>query len=375
MLKNLIRGIVTILGAVIGGLLGNYLTSSEYLNQYPIFENLIAKIALIATLTLIFGIIFFIISSKIYSLILSANKAAEKNLSKMTIHEMFLGAAGAIVLLVITFFLTRPLNDIFPPVGSIVVVLLNILAAILGANVAIKKSDDFYSFFQSIGRRNQGQSQSRDKDRDKDNKKYKAMYKGDPKVLDTSVIIDGRIFDICQTGFVEGKLIIPSFVLEELRHIADSSDSLKRNRGRRGLDILNKIQKELDIEVEIWDKDFPEIAEVDSKLLKLATVVSGKVVTNDYNLNKVAEFQGVPVLNINELANAVKPVLLPGEEMNLLISKIGKEANQGIGYLDDGTMIVVEGGKKSIGNEIDILVTSVLQTAAGRMIFAKPKGE
>ncbi|ETA79724.1 PIN/TRAM domain-containing protein [Youngiibacter fragilis] len=373
MLKNLIRGIVTALGAVIGGLLGNYLTSSQYLNQYPIFENLAAKIALIATLTLILGIIFFIISSRIYSLILSANKAAEKNLSKMTIHEMFLGAAGAIVLLVITFFLTRPLNDIFPPVGSIVVVLLNILAALLGANVAIKKADDFYSFFQNIGRRSQSQPQSKDKE--KESKKYKAMYKGDPKVLDTSVIIDGRIFDICQTGFIEGKLIIPSFVLEELRHIADSSDSLKRNRGRRGLDILNKIQKELDIEVEIWDKDFPEIAEVDSKLLKLATVVSGKVVTNDYNLNKVAEFQGVPVLNINELANAVKPVLLPGEEMNLLISKIGKEANQGIGYLDDGTMIVVEGGKKSIGNEIDILVTSVLQTAAGRMIFAKPKGE
>jgi len=374
MLKNLIRGIVTALGAVIGGLLGNYLTSSQYLNQYPIFENLAAKIALIATLTLILGIIiFYYFIQGIYSLILSANKAAEKNLSKMTIHEMFLGAAGAIVLLVITFFLTRPLNDIFPPVGSIVVVLLNILAALLGANVAIKKADDFYSFFQNIGRRSQSQPQSKDKE--KESKKYKAMYKGDPKVLDTSVIIDGRIFDICQTGFIEGKLIIPSFVLEELRHIADSSDSLKRNRGRRGLDILNKIQKELDIEVEIWDKDFPEIAEVDSKLLKLATVVSGKVVTNDYNLNKVAEFQGVPVLNINELANAVKPVLLPGEEMNLLISKIGKEANQGIGYLDDGTMIVVEGGKKSIGNEIDILVTSVLQTAAGRMIFAKPKGE
>ena len=198
-------------------------------------------------------------------------------------------------------------------------------------------------------------------------------YESTPKILDTSVIIDGRIFDICKTGFIEGKLIIPSFVLEELRHIADSSDSLKRNRGRRGLDILNKIQNELDIEVEIWEKDFPDIAEVDSKLLKLATVVSGKVVTNDYNLNKVAEFQRVPVLNINEMANAVKPMLLPGEEMNLLISKVGKEQNQGIGYLDDGTMIVVEDGKRYVGMTIYVIVTSVLQTAAGRMIFAKLK--
>ena len=199
------------------------------------------------------------------------------------------------------------------------------------------------------------------------------IYKGTPKVLDTSVIIDGRIYDICQTGFIEGKLVIPSFVLEELRHIADSADSLKRNRGRRGLDILNSIQNELDIEVEIWEEDFHGVAEVDSKLLKLATLLSGQVVTNDYNLNKVAEFQRVPVLNINELANAVKPMLLPGEEMTLLISKIGKEQNQGIGYLDDGTMIVVENGKNYIGDSIDVVVTSVLQTAAGRMIFAKPK--
>jgi uncharacterized protein YacL len=204
-------------------------------------------------------------------------------------------------------------------------------------------------------------------------KKGKVVSKGDPKVLDTSVIIDGRIFDICQTGFVEGTLIIPNFVLEELRHIADSSDSLKRNRGRRGLDILNRIQKELSIDVQIWEKDFPDLSEVDTKLLKLAQTINGKVITNDYNLNKVAEFQGVPVLNINELANAIKPVVLPGEEMQIQIIKDGKESGQGIAYLDDGTMIVVEGGRKFIGETIDVTVTSVLQTAAGRMIFAKQK--
>ena len=176
-----------------------------------------------------------------------------------------------------------------------------------------------------------------------------------------------------QTGFVEGPLVIPGFVLNELRHISDSADGLKRNRGRRGLDILNKIQKELSIETQIYEEDFPEIAEVDAKLLKLAQVLNGKVVTNDFNLNKVAEFQGVPVLNINELANAIKPVLLPGEEMKVVVMKDGKEASQGIAYLDDGTMIVVEGGRKFISEEIMVVVTSVLQTAAGRMIFAKPK--
>ena len=162
-------------------------------------------------------------------------------------------------------------------------------------------------------------------------------------------------------------------MLNELRHISDSADGLKRNRGRRGLDILNKIQKELSIETQIYEEDFPEIAEVDAKLLKLAQVLNGKVVTNDFNLNKVAEFQGVPVLNINELANAIKPVLLPGEEMKVVVMKDGKEASQGIAYLDDGTMIVVEGGRKFISEEIMVVVTSVLQTAAGRMIFAKPK--
>ncbi|MEK4345608.1 PIN/TRAM domain-containing protein [Paenibacillus sp. FSL P4-0184] len=193
------------------------------------------------------------------------------------------------------------------------------------------------------------------------------------KILDTSVIIDGRIADICKTGFIEGTIVIPEFVLEELQHIADSSDLLKRNRGRRGLDILNKIQKELDVKVLIYEGDFEEISEVDSKLVKLAKVLRGKVVTNDFNLNKVCELQGVSVLNINDLANAVKPVVLPGEEIVVQVIKDGKEHGQGVAYLDDGTMIVVEGGREYIGTTMEVLVTSVLQTSAGRMIFAKPK--
>jgi len=192
------------------------------------------------------------------------------------------------------------------------------------------------------------------------------------KILDTSVIIDGRIADICKTGFIEGTLVIPEFVLEELQHIADSSDLLKRNRGRRGLDILNKIQKELDVKVLIYEGDVEE-GEVDSRLVKLAKVLHGKVVTNDFNLNKVCELQGVSVLNINDLANAVKPVVLPGEEIVVQVIKDGKEHGQGVAYLDDGTMIVVEGGRDYIGTTMEVLVTSVLQTSAGRMIFAKPK--
>lgn len=192
-----------------------------------------------------------------------------------------------------------------------------------------------------------------------------------PKILDTSVIIDGRILDIMSTGFIEGKVIIPSFVLDELRHIADSSDSLKRNRGRRGLDILNELKNARIASVEVMEIDYPELQEVDSKLLKLASEIQGKIVTNDFNLNKVAKLQKVQVLNINDLANAIKQVVLPNEEMRVLIVKEGKEQEQGLAYLNDGTMIVVENGKRYVGSTIKVIVSTVLQTSAGRMIFAK----
>jgi len=193
------------------------------------------------------------------------------------------------------------------------------------------------------------------------------------KLLDTSVIIDGRIADICETGFLDGVLMIPQFILHELQHIADSSDPLKRARGRRGLDVLHKIQKMQGLDVRIVEQDYPKIKEVDSKLVATAKDMGGKVITNDFNLNKVAELQGVSVLNINDLSNAVKPVVLPGEVMRVFVLKEGKEFGQGVGYLDDGTMIVVENGRKQIGKTVDVAVTSVLQTTAGRMIFTKLK--
>lgn len=195
------------------------------------------------------------------------------------------------------------------------------------------------------------------------------------KVLDTSVIIDGRVADLCETGFLEGTCLVPQFVLHELQHIADSSDSLKRARGRRGLDVLNKIQKMTDVDVRIVEEDFPHVKEVDAKLVVLAKKVGGSIMTNDLNLNKVAELQGVRVLNINELCNALRPVVLPGEAIRVFVLKEGKEAGQGVAYLDDGTMIVVDNARRCIGRNVDVVVTSVLQTTAGRMIFTRLKEE
>ena len=191
------------------------------------------------------------------------------------------------------------------------------------------------------------------------------------KILDTSVIIDGRITDLCDTGFIEGTLVIPQFVLKELQFIADSGDSLKRQRGRRGLDVLNHLQKSSQISVVIWEMDFPEIRDVDSKLMELARQLDAKIVTNDVNLNKVAKLRGISVLNINELANALRPVVLPGESMRVFILKEGKEKDQGVGYLDDGTMVVVDNSRRMIGQNVDITVTSVLQTTVGKMIFGR----
>jgi uncharacterized protein YacL len=191
------------------------------------------------------------------------------------------------------------------------------------------------------------------------------------KILDTSVIIDGRIADIAETGFLDGTIVIPQFVLRELQLVADSADSLKRNRGRRGLDILQRLQKVANLQIQIVEDDFPAVREVDLKLIELAKLYEGKIITNDFNLNKIAQLQGVEVLNINELANALKPIVLPGETMRVFILKEGKEYNQGVANLDDGTMVVVDNARKMIGKTIEVSVTSVLQTTAGKMIFGK----
>ena len=281
----------------------------------------------------------------------------ENRIAETPSLELMSGIAGLIVGLVISVLLFPTLTKA-GWVGTAAAYALTAILGIYGFRIGSKKRDDLANMLANgFGER----------------KSKSGPPANSHKILDTSVIIDGRIADICKTGFIEGTLVIPEFVLEELQHIADSSDLLKRNRGRRGLDILNKIQKELDVKVLIYEGDFEEINEVDSKLVRLAKALQGKVITNDFNLNKVCELQGVPVLNINDLANAVKPVVLPGEEILVQVIKDGKEHGQGVAYLDDGTMIVVEGGREFIGSTIEVLVTSVLQTSAGRMIFAKPK--
>lgn len=366
MIRKIFRWILTLIGFAAGGELSYILIKYFQITSLLGYElkgiNLFMSVILSG---LIIGILVFLISPRIINLTFRITSKVEKLLQSTPTNEVLVGIMGLLIGLVIAYLISSgPINLIpVPWLAIILSIMLYALMAYLGISLATKKRDDILNF-TNIWKK----GLQKDKD-----KAFRQENNIKPKILDTSVIIDGRIADICKTGFVEGPLVIPSFVLEELRHIADSSDSLKRNRGRRGLDILNKIQNELEIPVEIIERDFEEVSEVDTKLLKLAQIMSGSVITNDYNLNKVAEFQRVSVLNINELANAVKPVVLPGEEMVVQVIKDGKESGQGVAYLDDGTMIVVDNGKKYIGETIGVIVTSVLQTAAGRMIFVKPK--
>lgn len=305
----------------------------------------------------IFGLIAYLISPWLSRSVTYFNNWIETTLKAIPTQDIMVGVVGLVIGLLIGALVSLALHRI-PIIGSYLTVIVTLFTGYLGLSLMLNRKDEM-TFLTNLFTRQARAAE-------------KANFRS-AKILDTSVIIDGRIIDIASTGFIEGVVIVPAFVLEELRHIADSSDTLKRNRGRRGLDILNKIQKESQVPVQVVEQDFDDIVEVDSKLIKLAQTMKGKIVTNDYNLNKVCELQGVPVLNINELANSVKPVVLPGEEMVAQIIKDGKEVGQGVAYLDDGTMIVVEGGRRFIGDTIEVVVTSVLQTAAGRMIFAKPK--
>jgi uncharacterized protein YacL len=287
-------------------------------------------------------------------------RQVDRYVRELPISQMTAGLAGLVAGLFVSLLLYPSLAAASGSAGF-VPFLVSVILGGLGMRFGFSRKDEVIAWLSGLkGRRPDEQART-------------AVRKEPPKILDTSVIIDGRIADICKTGFIQGTLVIPEFVLEELQRIADSSDLLKRNRGRRGLDILNKMQKEQDVDVVIYEGDFDDVQEVDSKLVRLARLLGGQVLTNDFNLNKVCELQGVPVLNINDLANAIKPVVLPGEEIAVQVIKDGKEYGQGVAYLDDGTMIVVEGGREHIGSKVDVLVTSVLQTSAGRMIFAKPK--
>jgi len=356
LLQKLVRGILFLIGFALGFQLVN--VSIETIVTFANVQSFSLATSIGASVFggAVLGLIAYLISPLFFDLAAKFNNWIEATLKSIPTQDIVVGVTGLVSGLLIGSLLSLALYRI-PLVGNYLAAIVTLFAGYLGTNLMLNRKEDL-TFLTNLFTRQL--------------KTEKGGQRG-AKILDTSVIIDGRIVDIAATGFLEGVVVVPGFVLEELRHIADSSDTLKRNRGRRGLDILNKIQKELDIPVQIYEQDFDDIPEVDSKLIKLAKILKGKIVTNDYNLNKVCELQGVPVLNINELANAVKPVVLPGEEMTAQIIKDGKEMGQGVAYLDDGTMIVVEGGRRYIGETIEVVVTSVLQTAAGRMIFAKPK--
>lgn len=357
MLKRIIQACFLIVGGTLGIFLIPELLKVIHASDVIILNNPYVSVLLGA-------IIFYFITFWFVDYVVNFMKWLEEQLVKLPITDIIFGSLGLLVGLIVAFLIGSAFNTINVPIlNRVLPIILTLLFGYLGFQVGFKKRDELLNLLLKTSKKKSTNSD----DSEEDNKNHRL------KILDTSVIIDGRIADICQTGFLEGTIVIPQFVLNELQHIADSSDALKRNRGRRGLDILNRIQKELPIKVEMYEGDFEDIQEVDSKLIKLAKISGGIVVTNDFNLNKVCEFQNVAVLNINDLANAVKPVVLPGEEMNVQVIKDGKEHNQGIAYLDDGTMIVVEGGRDYIGKRLEVVVTSVLQTSAGRMIFAKPK--
>lgn len=283
----------------------------------------------------------------------------ERGLIRVSIRGLMIGGLGLGVGVILANLLAYPILLINPlkQLAPFILLLINVIFASVGLTVAVKREEEITDFLSRLsGKRGQIRQ---------------AKY----KILDTSVIIDGRIADLCEAGFIEGTLVIPNFILSELQQVADSSASTKRTRGRRGLDMVNRLQIQENIPVQIVDKDFPDIPEVDSKLLQLAKIMGADIITNDYNLKKIAKIQDVKVLNINEVATALKPVLLPGESLRISILKEGENPNQGVAYLEDGTMVVIEGGKKYIGKETEVLVTSVLQTTTGKMIFTEIKNE
>lgn len=360
--RYIMRTLITLLGAGIGAAI------ALLVFQIIAFYNFEASfppqtMALVYLASAITGaLLLYFIAPFIINGVQKAIVIIEKRLEKMPMQQVMGGTAGLIVGLVVAFLVTQIFTFLGTSIATTAVsAIVYVVIGSMGINVGMKRGRELNFPFAELQNKEKKQSKTTN------------SHSSPCKILDTSVIIDGRVFDICKTGFIEGELVIPQFVLAELRHISDSADALRRNRGRRGLDVLNRIQNEIKLPIKIEETDYDDIQEVDVKLLRLAKQLGGIVVTNDYNLNKVAGVTGLKVLNINELANAVKSVVLAGEEMVVQIVKEGKEPGQGIGYLDDGTMIVAENAKRYLGEMVEVVVTTVLQTSAGRMIFARLK--
>ena len=345
--------------------------ASPFLSQFVSNEYLKVGFLGVTPLRLVLGLLGLVVFGSLgkwaapflMNLIMRFSERMAMYLADLPTSDIFVLAIGVILGLIVAALLGTSFSRL-PIIGPYISLIFSILGAIVGAKVALNKRTDIVSFFNRIWFSSRVKESS---------KKTASHVSRTHKLLDTSVLIDGRILEIIRLGFLEGTIIIPKFVLEELQKIADSADTLKRNRGRRGLDIVQEIKDLKNVSIEIVDKDFDDLTEVDAKLVRLAAQMKGVLATNDFNLSKVAKIQGVPVLNVNDLANALKQAVLPGEELRIFLAKEGKEQGQAIGYLDDGTMVVVENGKRSVNQTVPVTVTSVLQTSAGRMIFAKMK--
>ena len=385
-LERLSRALITLLGAGLGAALAMVLAPLLRRVSPQIFEQFSNQVLLYVVLCLLGALIFFALSMSILTRCMKAAAVIEQHWEKMPNRQIVWTSLGLLCGLAIAALFTQL---ILSAGASLLTLSFSALTYIFLGYLGLQIGNHRYhsgKHLPSLRRRKRHTDGDESlletvlsevsEDGDEGEDELSAGEESVPcKVLDTSVIIDGRILDVLKTGFLEGKIVVPSFVLAELRHIADSGDSLRRARGRRGLDVLNRMQKELKVPVTVMEKDYPDIEEVDVKLLRLCRENGGTVVTNDYNLNKVAGVTGIRVLNINDLANAVKPMLMAGEELRVQIVREGKEPGQGVAYLDDGTMIVVENGRRHVGEQVAVVVTTVLQTSAGRMIFSKLKSE
>lgn len=360
MAKKIARCVIALLGAalalaVVDGI-NKLVTNSGYNGLGQIFLPWVVILFYVLS-AVVFGTVFFFLSPGIIKSCLKIAEKIEKKMSEMSLSDIFFAVVGTVLGFVVAYLLTGITRSIGYWFAQLAInILLYLVLGYTGWHIVMKRRGEINT--PSIFKRN----------RDKSAKNLKAVRL---KVLDTSAIIDGRIVDVAKTGIIEGSMIVPSFIIDELRHIADNSDALKRNRGRRGLDLISEMQSNPKINIKTVEADYDDIEETDMKLIRFAMDNDAVIVTNDYNLNKAASVQKVTVLNINDVSNAVKPVLIAGEELEVVISKEGKEANQGVAYLEDGTMIVVDGGHDRVGEKVSITVTSVLQTSAGRMIFAK----
>jgi uncharacterized protein YacL len=350
---------IRVLGAALGGLIGLALAAIE-VDGRQLFSDVPNGGAFLAAWVVAWIVVGFAILP--YLTVVPAVWIVRR-VEELSTAEFVAAVLGLLIGLLMGLLLGLPLSNFDAPLGTWLPLGVSLLFGLGMLGLTVAKREDLLTAAQAIG-----VFRPRDLDAEND------ARRGEPHiVVDTSAIIDGRIADIVESGFIYGTLVVPRFVLEEIQHIADSSDAMRRNRGRRGLEILNRMQKEPATPVEIVDDAVPDVPEVDAKLVALALTRSRVILTNDFNLNRVAELQGVRVMNINSLANAVKPAVLPGEDLHVRVIQEGKEPGQGVGFLDDGTMIVVEGGARHIDRELDVSVTRVLQTVAGRMIFAQPR--